>query len=130
MNPQYFAQQIADANKKLDDFLDNAAPRQVGELAVGHFKENFRKGGFVDNGLKKWQKAKRQGVAPGASGQYGPLLSGRNHLYRSLIYRPGTRRVTITTPVVYAAIHNEGGDAKIIDQKKDDAVNRVDEVFK
>ncbi len=109
MTPQFFAQQVAAAEKKLNDYLDNIAPKQVGNLAVGHFKENFRKGGFVNDGLHEWKPAKRQGTVRGAAGKYTPLLSGRNHLYGSLLIRPGTRRVTVYTPVIYAAIHNEGG---------------------
>lgn len=82
MNPQYYAQQIAALKKELDNFLDNTAPIQVGELAVGHFKENFRKGGFVNNGLKKWQKAKRQGVASGASGHSQGHYHNPGHICR------------------------------------------------
>lgn len=82
MNPQYYAQQIAALKKELDNFLDNTAPIQVGELAVGHFRENFRKGGFVDNGLKKWQKAKRQGVAPGAAGHSQGHYHNPGHICR------------------------------------------------
>ena len=109
MNPDSFARGIEEADKKLNEFLNHKGPVLAGNIAVNHFSENFRKGGFVNNGLNKWKPAKRQGTEPGAAGQYGPLLSGRNHLYRSLIYRPGTAKVTITTPVTYAAIHNEGG---------------------
>lgn len=61
----------------------------AGNIAVNHFSENFRKGGFVNDGLNKWKPAKRQGTEPGASGKYGPLLSGHNHLYLSLNFRTG-----------------------------------------
>jgi phage gpG-like protein len=35
-------------------------PRIVGKTAVDHFKENFEKEGFVDNGLQKWPDVKRR----------------------------------------------------------------------
>lgn len=100
---------MAETQKAIDKFFESGAPRLVGELAVSHFKENFRKGGFVNNGLEKWKPTKRQGVAAGAAGKYGPLLSSNDNLYRSIFYRPSVRKVTISTPVSYAAIHNDGG---------------------
>lgn len=109
MTPQNYAQQMAEAQKAIDKFFESGAPRLVGELAVSHFKENFRKGGFVNNGLEKWKPTRRQGTAAGAAGQRGPLLSSNDNLYRSLAYRPSVRKVTISTPVSYAAVHNDGG---------------------
>ncbi len=100
---------MAEAQKAIDKFFESGAPRLVGELAVSHFKENFRKGGFVNNGLEKWKPTRRQGTAAGAAGQRGPLLSSNDNLYRSLAYRPSVRKVTISTPVSYAAVHNDGG---------------------
>ena len=35
-------------------------PRKVGVIATNHFKDNFRKSGFVNGGVRPWQKAKRQ----------------------------------------------------------------------
>lgn len=109
MDANSFAARIEAANRELDDFVRRTGPVAIGNLAVEHFKDNFRKGGFVDRSLEEWQPVKRLGTLAGAAGQYGPLLSSRNHLYSSLIYRPGIARVTITTPVAYAPIHNEGG---------------------
>jgi phage gpG-like protein len=45
----------------------------------------------------------------GAGSRYGPLLSGRSHLARSIEYTPGDRQVTVFTRVSYAGIHNRGG---------------------
>jgi hypothetical protein len=38
----------------------NQLPRKVGVIATNHFKDNFRKSGFVNGGVRPWQKTKRQ----------------------------------------------------------------------
>ncbi len=83
-------------------------PRKVGIVAMNHFKKNFIRGGFVDGGLQPWAKTRRQEGKSTEAG-YGPLTSRRNHLMRSIQSEPGYGEVTITNPVEYAAIHNEGG---------------------
>ena len=86
-------------------------PRAVGVMAVNHFKDNFRRSGFVNGGLHPWQKTKRQmGDSPGVDSRWGPLTSGRNHLMSSIESHPGVGQVTISNPVPYASIHNEGGN--------------------
>lgn len=45
---------------KLKEGLTRDIPVIVGKLAVDHFKENFHKQGFVNNGLKKWANVKRR----------------------------------------------------------------------
>jgi len=85
-------------------------PVIVGRMAKDHYQDNFRKGGFVNNGLQKWPVTKRQrSGSSSASATYGPLLSGRNHLFGSIKYEPGDYRVKVANEVPYAAIHNEGG---------------------
>lgn len=83
-------------------------PRKVGIVAVNHFKQNFREGGFVDGGVKLWKRTRRQDGG-GTDAKYSPLTSRRDHLMRSIQAEPGRGEVTITNPVEYAAIHNEGG---------------------
>lgn len=84
-------------------------PRKAGITAVNHFRQNFRDAGWRDNGLHPWKKTRRQQEgSPDA--KYPPLTSRRDHLMRSIQYEktaPG--EVTVTDPVPYAAIHNEGG---------------------
>ena len=83
-------------------------PRKVGIVAVNHFKQNFRERGFVDGGVKPWKRTRRQDGG-GTDAKYSPLTSRRDHLMRSIQAEPGRGEVTITNPVEYAAIHNEGG---------------------
>lgn len=86
-------------------------PRKVGVIATNHFKDNFRKSGFVNGGVHPWQKTKRQmSNLPGANSRWGPLTSSRNHLMSSIESHPGVGEVSIVNPVPYASIHNEGGN--------------------
>ena len=84
-------------------------PRKVGIIAVNHFKQNFRDGGWLDDGLHPWKKTIRQKQG-GRDAKYGPLTSRRNHMMSSIQSRPGVGEVTIENPLPYAAIHNDGGD--------------------
>lgn len=94
-----------DIIKEVNDRL----PRKVGTVAVNHFKQNFRDGGWLDNGLHPWQRTRRQDSKHPDS-KYGPLTSRRNHLMRSIQSKAGQGTVVIENPVPYAAIHNEGGE--------------------
>lgn len=98
--------------KAKDDILkevNDRLPRKVGVTAVNHFRQNFRDGGWLDNGLHPWKRTKRQdGKSPDA--KYAPLTSSRNHLMRSIQASTAPGQVTVENPLPYAAIHNDGGD--------------------
>lgn len=90
--------------------VNRTIPIKVGNLAVRHFKDNFRKGGFVNNGLQKWKPAKRlSDGGTDAGSNYATLTSGRNHLMNSTQYTPGVGAVRVFNNVPYALIHNTGG---------------------
>ncbi len=92
-------------------FCDKRWPARVGEMAISHFKQNFRDAGWNDNGLTKWLMTKRQQM--GGKGAYydnTPLLSGRNNLYSGFTYKANPGQVTVSNDVEYARIHNEGGN--------------------
>lgn len=96
--------------KELGELMRRKLPVIVGRMAKDHYQDNFRKGGFVNNGLQKWPVTKRQrSGSKSASAKYGPLLSRRKHLFSSVKYVPGDYRVKVANEVPYAAIHNEGG---------------------
>lgn len=49
--------------KTKDDILrevQDRLPRKVGVIAVNHFKQNFRDGGWMDDGLHPWKRTRRQ----------------------------------------------------------------------
>lgn len=94
-----------DINREVYDHL----PRKVGVIAVNHFKQNFRDGGWLDGGLHPWKRTRRQdSSSPDA--KYGPLTSRQNHLMHSIQAKAAPGEVSIENPVPYAAIHNDGGD--------------------
>ena len=104
--------------KAKDDILkevNDRLPRKVGVIAVNHFKQNFRDGGWLDNGLHPWKRTRRQ-EGTGTNASRGPLLSGREHLKRSIQAETSPGQVSIENPVPYAHVHNDG--AKIPVTKK------------
>ena len=110
MDIKEFSKQIKAKRKELDDLMKRKMPVIAGRMAKDHFQDNFRQGGFVDDGLNRWQKAKRLSSGrTDAASQYGTLLSGRNHLFSSIKYMPGDYRVKVANEVVYAPVHNNGG---------------------
>lgn len=110
MDIKDYVELIKSQRKEIDQLMRRQLPVKIGRMAKDHFQENFRKGGFVNNGLQQWSKSKRQlSGTSSAAAQYGPLLSGRNHLFSSMKYTPSDYRVKVANEVPYAAIHNEGG---------------------
>jgi phage gpG-like protein len=94
---------------KIGELVRKKMPIMAGQMAVTHFQDNFRKGGFVDGGLHPWKPSKRIGRSKGADGERGTLLGSRQELFNSIHYKPGDGMVTVYTNCEYAAIHNEGG---------------------
>lgn len=101
-------------------FHDKRWPARIGEIAISHFKRNFKDGGWNDNGLTRWKRTRRQ--EHGGKGSYynrTPLLSGRNNLYGGFTYKTGSGRVTVENNVEYAPIHNTGGNRTAPDHPPD-----------
>ena len=100
---------VARAKDDIIKEVRDRLPRKVGVVAVNHFKQNFRDGGWLDGGLHPWKRTRRQDShSPDA--KYGPLTSRRRHLMSSIQASSSPGQVTIENPVPYAAIHNDGGD--------------------
>lgn len=109
-DPKIIERKVVALKKQLDREINDVLPRKVGVIAVQHFRHNFREEGFVDGGLRPWQKSKRQlAGGKGASSRYKTLTSARNHLMSSTEARPAKGQVSIENAVPYAKIHNEGG---------------------
>lgn len=95
--------------RELDTLLRLNMPVVVGRMAKDHFQDNFRKGGFVNNGLQPWKPARRlSSGGQDAASNYGTLHSGRNHLFNSIKYTPEDYRVKIENKVFHAPVHNWG----------------------
>lgn len=110
MDAKDYIKLIEQHKKELGELMRRKLPVMVGRIAKDHFQDNFRKGGFVNNGLQKWPITLRQrSGSKSAAAKFGPLLSKDRHLFSSIKYVPGDYRVKVSNEVPYAAIHNEGG---------------------
>lgn len=101
--------QLQAKQQQIDRLLRREMPVAAGNIAVRHYKENFRKGGFVNEGLQPWPITKRQqSGSKSAMSNKGPLLqSGR--LMRGVRNAVSDYRVKILNDVPYASTHNYGG---------------------
>lgn len=108
MTPEQFEQKLRQNREALKQAIRRTIPVKMGNAAERHFKDNFRKGGFVDGSLHRWKPSKRIGKAKGAAGSYKTLLSGRNHLYNSIRHKVLPAKAVVYNKVEYAAVHNEG----------------------
>ncbi len=117
MDKNQFKDAIGKIEAQILDEVQSKLPRKVGIIAVNHFRQNFRDAGFINNGIKPWQKTKRQ-MDNGSDASYTPLTSGRNHLMSSVQMKVGVGEVTIENNVPYAAIHNDGGSVETTVTKK------------
>lgn len=106
MDLKDFDNLIKSKRRQLETLMRRKFPVTVGRMAKDHFQDNFRQGGFVNGGLHPWPKSKRL-----SSG--GTLLSGRKHLFKSVGYTPADYRVRVFNEVVYAPVHNWGGEIDV-----------------
>lgn len=119
MDIKEFSKQLKDKIKELQRLTHRRMPIIAGKMAKEHFQENFRKGGFVNDGLHPWPSSRRLASGDsGASSNYGTLLSSRKHLYKSIKYIPGDARVKVSNDLVYAPIHNWGGNIPVTPRMK------------
>lgn len=109
-----FIKELRNHAAELRQLVNRRLPIKAGQIAKRHFQNNFMLSGFVDGGLKPWTPAKRlsQGGTSAASKQR-TLLSSRKHLYSGINYTPGIAQVRIFNDVVYASIHQNGGEISI-----------------
>lgn len=110
MEIKEFSALIKAKRKELGELMKRKMPVLAGRMAKDHYQNNFRQGGFVNNGLRSWPKAKRISAGgTSAASQYGTLLSSRNHLFSSMKYVPSDYRVKVANDLIYAPVHNWGG---------------------
>lgn len=108
MNAEEIRVSIENVESEIKKQIMDDMPRLIGNAAVSMVNQNFRDAGWRDGGLKPWKKTKRQ-MGKGKGSQYLPLHSSREHLSRSTQYKKtGPGEVTISNPVPYASVHNDG----------------------
>jgi phage gpG-like protein len=91
--------------KKARTTLENAMV-EIGNAAKSFFVENFRKQGFDDKSVEKWQPRKKADKRAGRA-----ILVKTGDLRRSIIRNPANRAalsIKISTDLIYAARHNNG----------------------
>jgi len=112
MTLQEFNRLLEQKRSELDDLMRRKLPVKVGNIAKAHYQDNIReRQGFLNNGVKQWDKTKRQqSGSTSAAANYGALQSSRNHLYSSIKYTPSDYRVRVANELKYAPIHNWGGN--------------------
>jgi phage gpG-like protein len=86
-------------------------PKVLGNIAVNHFKDNFRKGGFVDNTLDPWEKRKTKNSSDRRNRAPRAILIDTGHLRRAItVMVADFSQIRIGAPNVdYGSFHNEGG---------------------
>lgn len=113
MTAEEIRQRIVSVQEQVVREVNNNLPRRIGNAAVSMTNQNFRDAGWRDGTLKKWPTTLRQ-RSKGKDSQYLPLHSRREHLSRSTQYKvtaPG--EVTVSNPVPYASVHNDGFDGTV-----------------
>ena len=111
MSIKVLAEELRRKQQEIETYARKTFPQKAGKVAVDHIRDNFRQGGFVNNGLHKWLDPKRLRKKGKAAARHKTLLSGRNHLHDSFRSEPSEDGiVVIRTDVEYAAIHNYGGE--------------------
>ena len=113
MNAEEIRVSIENVERGIKKQIMDDMPRLIGNAAVSMVNQNFRDAGWRDGGLKPWKKTKRQ-MSKGKGSQYLPLHSSREHLSRSTQYKKtGPGEVTISNPVPYASVHNDGFEGNV-----------------
>lgn len=103
--------------KELLRLQQRVLPVKVGRAVRDSVRENFRKSRFYNG--ESWQTPLRTSLGfSGAGGQYGPLLSGSDHLMMSTDYIPLPGQVIIRNPVEYASVHNDGDQIPVTQRMK------------
>ena len=85
-------------------------PKLIGGIAVEHFKQSFRDGGFTDDRLEPWKPRKRGNKADARTRRRRAILVDSGDLRRSIKTRAFSfsRIVVGSYGTKYASRHNRG----------------------
>ena len=75
MDKQALEKELERRMTQINRWVERDLPRQVGVMAVNHFKRNFELEGFQNGSLSKWKEVKRRDPS---SPWYGFLYKGEN----------------------------------------------------
>ena len=104
MKPKEFNDRI-----KLFLRLRRTLPVLLGNKAKNFFVANFRKQGFDDKGVEKWQPRKFNGLARQKKDSGRAILVKTGNLRRSIRVKSASMsKIVISSDLDYAAVHNDG----------------------
>lgn len=118
MTPEQFLQEIQRNERELHHAFERTIPLKVSVEMEEFSKENFRQGGFVDNGLTPWKRTLRQSFGKGEDALRTPLLSRNRNLMNSVQHRYTPFKATVYNDLEYADIHNDGGSTQVTERMK------------
>ena len=107
--------------KKARKVLENAMV-EIGNTAKVFFVENFRKQGFDDKNIIRWQPRKKEDKRAGRA-----ILVKSGDLRRSIIRNPANRAaltIKISTDLPYAKVHNDGETINVGGRKGSGTITR------
>ena len=96
-------------------------PNRVKQIGLEHFDNSFAQGGWTGGAFIPWEKRKSKSK----KNQGRALMIVSSRLRRSLRGKDSSNRVTFSTDVPYAQIHNEGGDIQHAAMSKLYVQNRI-----
>lgn len=118
MTPQQFLQLIRASEKDIQRACERTIPLKVSVAMEEHTKDNFRAGGFIDNGIEPWKTTMRQSLGRGEDAMRSPLLSRTRNLMNATQHRYTPYKATVFNDARYADIHNEGGTIQVTERMR------------
>ena len=118
MTPEQFLQELQRNERQLRQAFERTIPLKVSVAMEEFAKENFRQGGFVDNGLTPWKRTMRQSFGTGEDALRTPLLSRERNLMNSVQHRYTPYKATVFNNLEYADIHNQGGRIQVTERMR------------
>lgn len=118
MTPEQFVKHLQENERELRHAFERTIPLKVSVEMEEFSKENFRQGGFVDNGLTPWKRTLRQSFGKGEDALRTPLLSRNRNLMNSVQHRYTPFKATVYNDLEYADIHNDGGPIQVTERMK------------
>ena len=127
--PFNFKQKIKEVKR-----VQRNIPIKIGNIAKNHFLDSFKKEGFVDKTLDKWEKRKFKNRSDKNNRGRRALLVDKGHLRRSLkVGRAAFSRIEVGSyGIRYAVFHNKGtnnipkrqfiGNSRVMNQKIRDKI--------
>lgn len=118
MTPEQFLQELNRNERELRHAFERTIPLKVSVEMEEFAKENFRQGGFIDNGLEPWKRTIRQSFGTGEDASRTPLLSRNRNLMNSVQHRYTPFKATVYNNLEYADIHNQGGRIQVTERMR------------